>query len=57
MAIAAEKFDVFDRQVKLCVFGIFQRYAGVRSTQSGDGFQPQIATYAVFNVHDQIAGG
>ena len=57
MAVAAEKFDVFNRQVQLGVFRIFQRHAGVRRTQSGDGFQPQIAAYAVFNMHDQIAGG
>jgi hypothetical protein len=56
MAIAAEQFDILDRQVKLCVFGIFQHDAGMRRAQRGDRLDPQIAPDAMLDMHHQIAG-
>jgi hypothetical protein len=56
MAIAAEQFDVLDRQVKLGVVGIFQRDAGMGGAKRGDRLDPQIAADAMFDMHHQIAG-
>ena len=56
MAIAAEKLDVLDRQVKLCILGIFQHDAGMRRAKGGDRLDPEIAPDAMLDMHHQIAG-
>ena len=56
MAIAAEKFNVFNGQVKFRPFGIFKAHTSMRCAQGGDRLQPQIAPDPMFDMHHQIAG-
>ena len=56
MAIAAEKFDVFHRQIQFRAFGIIDGDTFVRCPQRPDGLQPGIAPDAMFDMHHQIAG-
>ena len=56
MAIAAEKFNVFNGQVKFRPFGIFKAHASMRCAQRRDRLQPQIAPDPMFDMHHQIAG-
>ena len=56
MAIAAKKFDVFDRQIQPVAAGIFQQKAFMRRTRRRDRFQPLEAPHPVIDMHHQIAG-
>ena len=57
MAITRQQFDVFDRQIQLRPFGVFQQDTFVGRAQRFDDFQTHITADAVIDVNDQIAWG
>ncbi len=54
MAIAAEKFDIFNRQEQTIPACIFKRQTFMRGACGGDGFKPLKPPDAVINMHHQI---
>ena len=52
-----QQFDIFDRQIQLCFFGIFQQQAFMRRAQRRDHLKPEVASDPMINMDHQIAGG
>ena len=55
VAIAAQKFDVLDRQIQPVATGIFQQKAFMRCTGCGDHLKSLEDADPMIDMHDQIA--
>ena len=50
-----EQFDVFNRQIQLGAFGIFQQQTFMRRPRGCDHLEPQKPPHAMIDMHHQIA--